>query len=998
MTSRAKTVTILFTDLVSSTELLLRAGDDDAQRIFQAHHRLLSDVLRRHGGHEVKWLGDGLMVAFDSVLAAVRCAVEMQQESRRPTAGERLQIRVGLNLGEALRDESDYFGSSVVAARRLCDSGDGGEIRVSDLVVQLLSERDEFSFDDLGELALKGLTKPVHAWRVAYLHDPLAMLAQTPFVGRGAELAALARELEEARGARGRVAMLVGEPGIGKTRTCEEFAAHAKSAGFAVLIGHCYEGKWAPPLSPFAEMIRTYAALVTVDELRTDLAYDGPLLARLIPGLREALPEIPDLSNVEARGERTRLIEAIGRWLERAASRFPLLLLLDDLHWADEGTLAVLRHVGHEISSLPVLVVGTYRDIEVGSEHPLTEAVADLRRRGRMVRIAISGLQVEEVGSLLGAVSGDDVSPEAAQIVTSETAGNPLFIREVLLNLVEGRLERPTAGGWLAQLNAGGAGTTEGIREVIDRRVSRLSADAARALMCVCPMTAGFELDVLMALTGFSEERTLDIIDESVAARLLVEMPRDEGISYIFHHALIRESLYQPLTASRRASLHRHVAEAIEVACRGRISSYYEQLAHHYEQAAVAEKAVEYLLYSADKARGAYLNAEARILFERARAWIERAPTAGEANWRAASHLRIHEGVADILLLAGHHDEGQEQLAHAGRFAGESWLIAARLQRKLAVSLITLRRYGEATAAFDAAETSLQRADQLDNDWWHEWAQVQIERIWAHYWQGNVKEMDAIIARAGGDIREHATQLQLGKFYQALTAVAFRRERYWLSNETRDLSDAALEAVERSGDTNELAFTHFMRGFTALWMDEFPTAAKHFEQALNQAKQIGDVTVQSRVLTYQAILRRKLGDIEGAQACIDRVLPLATQGQMLEYVGTANANLAWIAWRQGRLDDAQRLAMLALETWTGLSIVYAFRWTALLPLLAAARTQGSSTDAREHAEAMLEPSQQRLSDELTDSLEAAVAAEVDQTVQLSCLNDIVQIASQHGYL
>src|SRR5213592_2345102 len=131
----AQTVTILFTDLVSSTELLQRAGDERAQRIFKAHHRLLSDAVKAHGGHEVKWLGDGLMVAFDSARDAAQCAVAMQQASRRPAAGERLQIRVGLHVGEAFKDESDYFGTSVVIARRLCDLCDDGEIRASDLFV-----------------------------------------------------------------------------------------------------------------------------------------------------------------------------------------------------------------------------------------------------------------------------------------------------------------------------------------------------------------------------------------------------------------------------------------------------------------------------------------------------------------------------------------------------------------------------------------------------------------------------------------------------------------------------------------------------------------------------------------------------------------------------------------------------------------------------------------------------------------------------------------------
>src|SRR5712691_10744563 len=228
MSTGARTVTILFTDLVGSTELLQRAGDERAQRIFKAHHRLLREAVEAHGGHEVKWLGDGLMVAFDSASDAVKCAIAMQQASRRPTAGERLEIRAGLNVGEAFVDESDYFGTSVVIARRLCDSGGAGAIRASDIVVRLLDGRgDDLQTKDLGALDLKGITNPVPAVEIIYDHDPMALLRKLPFVGRDAEYETMLKKLAEARNGRGAVILLAGEPGIGKTRLTEEFCDHA---------------------------------------------------------------------------------------------------------------------------------------------------------------------------------------------------------------------------------------------------------------------------------------------------------------------------------------------------------------------------------------------------------------------------------------------------------------------------------------------------------------------------------------------------------------------------------------------------------------------------------------------------------------------------------------------------------------------------------------------------------------------------------------------------
>jgi class 3 adenylate cyclase len=241
-------VTLLFTDLVNSTELLQRAGDEQARRIFQAHHKLLKNAVAAHGGQEVKWLGDGLMAVFVSPADAVRCAIEMQQAARRRVAAERLAIRVGLNVGEALREETDYFGLAVVIARRLRDHAQAGQILCSALVTGLLAGRQAFTFRDCGPLALKGVATPVAVSEVLYQHDaPAALLTHTPFVGRVTELTKLTQKLQEARAGTGGLVLLAGEPGIGKTRTLEEFAELARARGARVLSGRCYEGEWAPP-------------------------------------------------------------------------------------------------------------------------------------------------------------------------------------------------------------------------------------------------------------------------------------------------------------------------------------------------------------------------------------------------------------------------------------------------------------------------------------------------------------------------------------------------------------------------------------------------------------------------------------------------------------------------------------------------------------------------------------------------------------------------------
>ena len=476
MAENARTVTILFTDLVNSTELMQRAGDEDAQRIFKAHYQVLREAVSANGGAEVKSLGDGLMVAFNAAADAVRCAVNMQQASRRAIAGEHLAIRVGLNVGDALRDEGDLFGTPVVVARRLCDTAAAGQIRCSAAVAHVLAGRQAFSFRDLGPLQLKGITDAVDAREVEFERDePNALLTRTPFVGRAAEVARLHALFDDAKAGHGGLVMLVGEPGIGKTRTTEEFAEWVESNGGRVLRGRCFEGDWSPPYGPFAEAIEGYARDASLDELREDLGQGAAPIARLVPALRDRLEGIPEPESLQPDEERFRLLDAVSQFLHRASARVSLLLFLDDIHWADHGTITMMRHIARGAKQHRLLVLGAYRDVELDRQHPLADALSALRREVEYERILLKGLDQAEVGTLLSTLAEQDVNPELVLAISDETDGNPFFIREVLAHLVEeGKLYREDGVWRNREGSIADLGIPEGVRQVITRRLSRL--------------------------------------------------------------------------------------------------------------------------------------------------------------------------------------------------------------------------------------------------------------------------------------------------------------------------------------------------------------------------------------------------------------------------------------------------------------------------------------------------------------------------------------------
>ena len=303
-------VTLLFTDLVGSTELLGQLGDDEAERLRRVHFGLLRDVAIAHGGHEVKNLGDGLMVAFPSAVNAVSCAIAIQQAVHRQNArqgDDRLRVRVGLNVGEPIRDEGDYFGTPVIVAKRLCDEAAGGQILTSDLVREVVGSRGGFGFRPHGSLTLKGISEPLAACEVLWepaterripLPPSFVVAETTALVGRDAPLEELAGHWHDARDGRRRIAMLIGEPGIGKTRLAAEFCRTAHADGAAVLLGRCYEESLVP-YQPFVEALSHYVAETPLEELRLQVGPYRATLARLLPELAAQAPQASTGSSVE---------------------------------------------------------------------------------------------------------------------------------------------------------------------------------------------------------------------------------------------------------------------------------------------------------------------------------------------------------------------------------------------------------------------------------------------------------------------------------------------------------------------------------------------------------------------------------------------------------------------------------------------------------------------------------------------------------------------------
>ena len=602
----AAVVTLLFTDLVGSMALLDELGDDEAERLRRVHFELLRDVVTAHAGQEVKNLGDGLMVAFPSAVNAVSCAIGIQQAVHRHNArrgDDRLQVRVGLNVGEPIRDEGDYFGTPVVVAKRLCDTAGGGQILASGLVRGLVGSRGSFTFRSLGQTALKGISEPLETWEVAWepvverrigLPDQLLPDKSAPFVGRDVPLQELRSHWQAARAGGRRVAMLVGEPGIGKTRLAAEFCRSAHQEGALVLLGRCYEESLVP-YQAFVEAVRHYMSESPLDELRLQVGRHRATLARLIPELGVPAPEAASSGAEAAQREQFLLFDAVASLLRGVADDHPLILVLDDLHWADAPTLQLLRHVVRATERARLLILGTYRETEVDQAHPLVRALAELRRARALDTVTLAGLQEEDVAELISSRAGRTVPAAFAHSIADRTEGNPFFVEELLRDV-------SADDDWNAALAR--IALPQSVKDVLQRRVGRLDETCRRVLTVAAVGGREFALEMIERVADMADVRVAESLEHAIAAHI-IEETSSIGC-YRFAHALIREAIYEQLSRTRRAQLHRMVGAGIESVAGETADESASELAHHFSEAGDARKAYRYHTIAAAAAQRVY--------------------------------------------------------------------------------------------------------------------------------------------------------------------------------------------------------------------------------------------------------------------------------------------------------------------------------------------------------------------------------------------------------
>lgn len=706
------TLSVLFTDLVGSTELRARLGEDGADVVRRAHDELIGEVVAGHGGRVVKGLGDGFLATFGSAARAANAAVDIQQAfDRTPMDGAdvHLSIRIGLSAGDVTLENDDVFGTPVIEAARLCAAADGGQILASSVVVALGGGRGGHAVTPHGDLALKGLPQPVSTVEIGWeradagngripLPGPLEVRQGTfPFCGRDDVVDAITTVWKQSRHSSvPACVLLAGEPGVGKTRLAAEQARSAHADGALVLFGRCDEDLGIA-YQPFVEALRHHVAHVPPDQLGTLGAGAGDL-ARLDPQLPRRFPSVTLAPPTgDASVDQYQLFEAIAQWLSAAAGTDGLVLVLDDVHWATKPTLLALRHLLTAGASARLLVIATYRDTDLDRTHPLAELLADLRRVEGVERVALRGLDRAGIEQLMATTAEHPLDADGqalAAAVHAETEGNSFFVVEILRHLAESGALVFDGSRWVASAPVAQLAIPDGVREVVGRRLSRLSDDANEVLSWSAVIGREVRLDVLARVAG-GELRCLDALDGAIDARLVDEVGPGR---WRFSHALVASTLLAELRSTRRARMHLEVGEALEALAPDDVAA----LAQHFAEAAplgVGDKAVSHLLAAGFVALEALDFGQAADLFDRA---VEIVDDLGlDAPGARADALF---GIAMARRWTG---------ADYGGAADEAFAAAAALGDgvRMARALIETGR-GYSTRTFEIDEAAVSRAER----------------------------------------------------------------------------------------------------------------------------------------------------------------------------------------------------------------------------------------------------------------------------------------------
>lgn len=817
-------------------------------------------------------------------------------------------------------------------------------------------------------------------------------------LGRQAEWRQLQEAWRRASAGQPQFVLLAGEAGIGKTRLAEEMEAWANRQGITTASARCYAALGQLTYASITAWLRANAFQKGL------AALDPPWLteiARLLPEVLSQYPQLAQPFPMTEGWQRQHFFEALARAI--LSARQPLLLSLDDLQWCSSETFEWLHYLFRFQGEMRLLLVGTARTEEILPGHPLQTFTGVLQRDGLATEIALGPLSTAETASLAEHIVGHQLEPDTLATLYHETEGNPLFVVEMVRAGTFAYTNAASASDGAQTPRLASSAFPSTVQAVLSTRLAQLSPLAGELAGVAAVIGREFTFTVLARASDMTEEAVVQGLDELWQRRIVRERGAETAELYDFSHDKLREQAYASLSPAHRRLLHRRVAQAYEEVYAGDLDAVSGQIAVHFERASLAERSIPYYQRAAEAAMRLYANAQAISAFQRAATLLE---TERERNrdprhrWESAA--QISRSLGDVLVTVGRFQEARETYQRAlSSLPSQEYIWRARMLRKMASTWNQASHnpldtsHVNARQMFQEAEQLLDKADDRSNPTWlREWIDLQIDQLLPL--RGTVEEMTNIIEKAQPIVEQHGTAEQRGQFFQAVMARDSKRNRYGASEQSLAYRRNSLTTILETGNKNLIGFAYFVLGNGLLFSEQLEEAEERMRTALKLAEQIGSTPLLVRCLTFLPLILRRRGNVEEVRAVITRVLsvPEARDVPLLK------GHQAWLAWRDGRLAEAESNGRALLGEQEERQSNNAFRWTGLWPLLGVTLIQGRLAEAIAYARLLLDPELQPPPEQLGALLEVALRTWENgaQEEARALLQECARAARQTGHL
>lgn len=693
------------------------------------------------------------------------------------------------------------------------------------------------------------------------VQNPLDALAAGLFVGRDAEFEQLRQLGERAVSGRGGTSLIEGEPGIGKTRLAEELITYARMRGANVLAATCHEADATPAYWPFAQAIRSYVRQADPVGLAWQLGTDGPELARLVPEIREVVPSVPESPPLEGPESRFRFYEAVASFLIGVARARPLMLVFDDMHWADPSSVELLRFLAGRVSGNPMLLACGYREEEAAARADFQQTIAEMLEVPNSARISLGGLSAEAIARYVELSSGRAPSAELAARIHEQTGGNPFFVGEVVRLLA--------ADDDVSAADDRAGEIPHGVREAVRRRIERLPEPSGTVLEAAAVIGRSFDRDLLSRvaeLDGIEPSATAEALDAARAARIIERSPREDG-QLQFAHAVFRETIDDELDPERHRRLHTRAGVLLEEVCRDDPDRFLPALARHFLEAGPEhrEQARTYALAAGRQAASRLAHADAA-------GYLERALTVSPAA-APEEELALRLELADEMIRSGRFHDARPTILTAAAIARR--LGDARSLAEAAVALGTISEAGsrdpETAALLEEALAAIDDGDPAMR------AGLLVALAQENYWEDaeglateNINEA-VRLARELGDDTVLAPALAMKQFIDIL--------RQGSVAERLEAADELIEVARRAGDPNSEVRGYAYRLTSHLQGGDIEAADRAFVEYKALARKLAEPRHLWHIPVIESTWATLRGDFAGARRFSEEAARLGTRAQ-----------------------------------------------------------------------------------------------------------------------